>query len=254
MTELFRDIVYTGCEGLGVEIDEDRLDKLYTYYRMVIEKNKVMNLTAITDEKKFAVNHILDSLSMLKSVDLAGAAAREEGCRLIDVGTGAGFPGMVLKIMVPALEITLFDSLRKRLVFIDEAIEELKLDHVATLHGRAEDFGRIRTYREQYDYAVSRAVSNMATLSEYCLPFVKKNGYFVAYKALVAVEETQDAAYAIKLLGGEVENIDKFNIPGTNIDRSMVVVKKIKPTPIKYPRKAGTPLRDPLLLNRTTTT
>ena len=254
MTDNFRDKLNIGCKALGLNVNDETINKLYIYYSMVVEKNRVMNLTAITEEDEFIVKHIVDSLSIAKCEEFIKLISLKDKPSFIDVGTGAGFPGMVLKIMVPALEITLFDALRKRLIFIDEAIEELELTGVATLHGRAEDFGRIRTYREQYDYAVSRAVSNMATLSEYCLPFVRKGGYFVAYKALVAVEETQDAAYAIKLLGGEVENIDKFNIPGTNIDRSMVVVKKIKPTPIKYPRKAGTPLRDPLLLNRTTTT
>ena len=210
-------------------------DRLRKYYEMVVERNKVMNLTAITDEEEFRIKHFEDSASITESGVFTGKGS------LIDVGTGAGFPGMVLKILYPELKVTLADSLRKRIDFLNEVNEELGLD-CETVHGRAEDLGRDPRYREKFDYAAARAVANMSTLSEYCLPFVKKGGYFIAYK-------TPGEALcekAVETLGGRIEAVKEFRLPGTDIERALIVVKKVRETPRIYPRKAGTPSKEPL--------
>lgn len=246
MTDNFRDKISKGCSELGIAIDGDKLDKLFGYYEMVIEKNKVMNLTSITDEDEFITKHIIDSLSIVKSIDLAEMLKSGKEYRLIDIGTGAGFPGMVLKIVFPDLDITLFDSLKKRLVFLDEVTAELGLKGICTLHGRAEDYGRDRECREKFDFAFSRAVANMSSLSEYCLPFVKVGGIFAAYKSADSEEEIRKAEGAVTKLGGKIEKIDSFRLPGSDIGRSMAIVRKVRKTPGQYPRKAGIPAKEPL--------
>lgn len=246
MTDNFKLKLIDGCKKLGLELDELKAEKLYRYYELVLEKNKLMNLTAITEEEEFISKHFVDSLSIIKAPDFKDELAQAKGIKLIDVGTGAGFPGMVLKIVFPSLKITLFDSLKKRLNFLDEVIAELELKDIETLHGRAEDYGNNKLYREKYDICVSRAVANMSALAEYCLPFVKPDGLFVAYKSGRSHSEIRDASKAIKILGGNIEDIQDFMLPDSDIERSIVSVRKIKKTPAQYPRKAGTPAKEPI--------
>lgn len=246
MTDNFKLKLIDGCKKLGLELDELKAEKLYRYYELVLEKNKLMNLTAITEEEEFISKHFVDSLSIIKAPNFKDELAQAKGIKLIDVGTGAGFPGMVLKIVFPSLKITLFDSLRKRLNFLDEVIAELELKDIETLHGRAEDYGNNKLYREKYDICVSRAVANMSALAEYCLPFVKPDGLFVAYKSGGSHSEIRDASKAIKILGGNIEDIQDFMLPDSDIERSIVSVRKIKKTPAQYPRKAGTPAKEPI--------
>lgn len=228
---------------LGMEITDETAGKLSQYYEMVVEKNKVMNLTAITEEEEFLAKHFVDSLSLAKVCDLT-----KKDCHVIDVGTGAGFPGLVLAICFPELDMTLFDSLQKRLTFLEEVITELGLnrEHVRTLHGRAEDLGHDKKYRGSCDLVLARAVANLSTLSEYCIPLAKKGGQFIAYKTADAEKEAADSKKAITLLGGALTGVEKFTLPGTDYERAFIIIKKEKDTPAKYPRKAGTPQKEPL--------
>lgn len=229
------------CEALGISLSEKQLDQFLTYYHMLIEKNKVMNLTAITEFEEVLQKHFLDSLSVVKAYGLSG---RES---MIDIGTGAGFPGIPLKIAFPEMKIILLDSLNKRLVFLNEVIEELGLENIETIHGRAEDFGKDQKYREQFDLCLSRAVANLSTLSELCLPFVKRGGYFISYKSGQVDEEVQDAKRAIQLLGGKNTRLEKFALPNSDISRSFVVISKGISTPDNFPRKPGIPAKKPIL-------
>lgn len=225
-------------ESVDFTFSEEQKRKFYTFYEMLIEKNKVMNLTGITEFPEVVEKHFLDSIMLGKYISL------EQNLRVMDLGTGAGFPGIPLKIAYPDLEITLADSLNKRIRFLDEVIEELQLTGIHTVHGRAEELARNKAYREQYDLCVSRAVANLSTLMEYCVPFVNKGGRFVSYKSGEVEEEVNNASRACGLLGGKVEQIYRFALK--NGGRSFVVVKKEKQTPALYPRKAGTPSRMPL--------
>lgn len=227
---------------LGVELTEAQRRQFIRYYELLIERNRVMNLTAITEFGDVVDKHFIDSLSLVKATGDLG----EADLTLIDVGTGAGFPGIPLKIAFPAIRLTLLDSLQKRVRFLDEVIAELHLEDVITLHGRAEDYARRPEYRERFDLCVSRAVANLATLAEYALPFVKVGGRFIPYKSGKADEEKTQAAGAIKTLGGTIETDIKFNLPGADIERNLLVIRKQKNTPKKYPRKAGTPAKEPL--------
>jgi 16S rRNA (guanine527-N7)-methyltransferase len=229
------------CEALGISLSKKQLDQFLTYYHMLIEKNKVMNLTAITEFEEVLQKHFLDSLSLVKVYELSG---RES---MIDIGTGAGFPGIPLKIAFPEMKILLLDSLNKRLVFLNEVIEGLGLEKIETLHGRAEDFGRDQKYREQFDLCLSRAVANLSTLSELCLPFVKRGGYFISYKSGQVDEEVQDAKRAIQLLGGKNTRLEKFALPNSDISRSFVLISKAISTPDNFPRKPGIPAKKPIL-------
>ncbi len=229
------------CEALGISLSEKQLDQFLTYYHMLIEKNRVMNLTAITEFEEVLQKHFLDSLSVVKAYGLSG---RES---MIDIGTGAGFPGIPLKIAFPEMKIILLDSLNKRLVFLNEVIEELGLENIETIHGRAEDFGKDQKYREQFDLCLSRAVANLSTLSELCLPFVKRGGYFISYKSGQVDEEVQDAKRAIQLLGGKNTRLEKFALPNSDISRSFVVISKAISTPDNFPRKPGIPAKKPIL-------
>ena len=208
MTDNFKNNIVKESKELGFSLSEDQINKLYVYYSMVVEKNKVMNLTAITDENDFLVKHIIDSMAVIKAGDKIKNILYDSKKRIIDVGTGAGMPGIIIKICFPDSNIVLFDSLKKRLNFLDEVISELSLKNIYTLHGRAEDIGRDNKYRESFDLVVSRAVANMSTLSEYLIPFVKVGGKVLAMKGDKAEEELEEAKKAIKLLGGKVENID----------------------------------------------
>ena len=229
-----------GCQELGIQLNGQQKEQFIKFYEYLIEKNKVMNLTGITDFEEVLTKHFQDSLSCVKTIDMTKIKT------MIDIGTGAGFPGVPLKIAFPHLQACLLDSLKKRVNFLEESFQLLGLTDIKAIHGRAEEYARNKEYREQYDLCVSRAVSNLATLSEYCLPYVKTGGSFISYKSGTVQEETRQAEKAIKILGGDLQEITYFNLPDTEISRSLIPVKKIKSTPKAYPRKAGTPLKTPL--------
>lgn len=233
-------VLRQGCKSLGIELDEAKERQFTDFYEYLVEKNKVMNLTGITDFQEVLIKHFLDSLACVKAVQM------KEIKTVMDIGTGAGFPGVPLKIAFPHLEACLLDSLKKRVGFLEETFRLLKLEDIKAIHGRAEEFARNKDYRETYDLCVSRAVSNLATLSEYCLPYVKKGGLFVSYKSGKVQEEVQQAEKAVHILGGKIKDVLYFQLPDSEIDRSLIVIEKIKPTPVRYPRKAGTPLKEPL--------
>ena len=225
-------------EKLGISISEEQLEQFIRYYEMLIEKNKVMNLTAITDFDEVIEKHFIDSLNLFRFADLKADKT------IIDMGTGAGFPGIPLKIAFPNLKITLADSLNKRILFLNDVISELGLTDIDTVHGRAEDLAKDKTYRENYDICVSRAVANLSTLSEYCLPFVKIGGQFISYKSGDCDEEITNAKSAIFLLGGRLNQIQKFEMNENS--RSFVIIDKVNGTSKQYPRKAGLPSKKPL--------
>ena len=227
-------------EKAGFVITEKQVDQFYTYYELLIETNKVMNLTAITEYEEVVDKHFVDSILLGSVKELSGKK------RVIDVGTGAGFPGIPLKIVYPELEITLLDSLNKRVKFLNEVIEELGLTGIQAVHSRAEDLAQDAAYRQQYDICVSRAVANLATLSEYCIPFVKQGGYFISYKSTQIEEELKQAKKAVQVLGGTLEQIETVQIPGTTIERQFVMIRKTGTTPKKFPRKAGTASKTPI--------
>lgn len=225
-------------EQLGIVLTETQKQQFDKFYELLVEWNKVMNLTGITEYEEVNEKHFVDSLSIVKAIDLNKVSS------VIDVGTGAGFPGIPLKIAFPQLKVVLLDSLNKRIKFLDEVIHELGLKDVETLHGRAEDYGKHVDYREQFDFCVSRAVANLSSLSEYCIPFVKKEGYFIPYKSGNIDEELQSANKAVFLLGGKMEKVEKFALEDSQ--RSFVFIKKVNNTAKKYPRKAGLPTKEPL--------
>lgn len=228
------------AEQLQIVLTEQQCQQFQTYYEILIEKNKVMNLTAITEYEEVIDKHFLDSILLGTVMDLSGDMS------VIDVGTGAGFPGIPLKIAYPNLKITLLDSLNKRVKFLNEVIEELGLTDIEAVHARAEEGARKQEYREQFDLCVSRAVANLSTLSEYCLPFVKKSGCFVSYKSSQIEEELQQSKKAVKILGGKIRNVEEKQLPDTDIIRQFVMIEKIGATPKAYPRKAGTASKTPL--------
>ena len=225
-----------------IYLNENQLNQFMKYYDLLKEWNSFMNLTAITEFDEVLKKHFIDSVSLINAVtDL-----KERAYTLIDVGTGAGFPGIPLKIAFPNLQITLLDSLNKRVQFLNEVISLLNLQNISAVHGRAEDYAKPGKLRESFDLCVSRAVANLSTLSEYCLPFVKKGGYFISYKSEKIFKEYCDAKEAIHILGGTYENQIEFQLPGSDIYRNHFIIKKENDTPNRFPRKAGTPLKDPI--------
>lgn len=229
-----------GLKELQIELSEQQIQQFLTYYEMLIEKNKVMNLTAITEFDEVIEKHFLDSLCLVKAApDLAGK-------KMLDLGTGAGFPGIPLKIAFPDLEIVLMDSLNKRILFLQDVIRELGLKKITAVHERAEEMARKKEYRQTFDLCVSRAVANLSSLSEYCLPFVSVGGSFISYKSADADEEIEQAKRAVFLLGGKISDIIKYKIPDSELGRSLIIIRKDRGTPKEYPRKAGIPSKKPL--------
>lgn len=233
---------------LHISLSDVQLDQFLTYYEMLVEKNKVMNLTAITEFDEVMKKHFVDSLSLVKVCELSGNLS------VIDVGTGAGFPGIPLKIAFSDLRLTLLDSLQKRVGFLQEVIAKLNLQNAEAIHGRAEDFAKPGQLRESFDLCVSRAVANLSTLSEYCLPYVKVGGKFISYKSdKVNMEiegnrtEIEEAEHAISVLGGKLTEQREFTLPYSDIYRNLIVVEKNRPTPKQYPRKAGTAAKKPII-------
>ena len=223
---------------MNISLLKEQYGQFYAYMELLIEWNEKMNLTAITDPKEIILKHFVDSLAIAKYV--------KEDKSIIDMGTGAGFPGIPIKIYRKDVKVVLADSLNKRIKFLDEVIDKLKLENVETIHCRAEELGKNKQYREKFDYATSRAVANLSTLSEYLMPFVKLNGKCIFMKTIEVEEELEKAKKAIKTLGGKIEKVDKFEIPESDLGRSIIIVKKEKITPSKFPRKPGTPAKEPL--------
>lgn len=234
-------ILNEGCRQMGISLTEEQTEQFMLYYEKLIEVNRVMNLTAITEFEDVMRKHFLDSLTLVKAADIKNVK------RVLDLGTGAGFPGIPLKIAFPDTEFVLLDSLNKRVKFLHNIIELCRLKKIQAVHGRAEELAGKKEYRESFDLCVSRAVANLSSLSEYCLPYVEKGGLFVSYKSGNIQEELEAAGYAIQILGGRIKDTVKFKLPGSDMDRSLVVIEKIKETPARYPRRAGIPSKEPLM-------
>ena len=224
----------------NIVLSDYQIDQFKKYYELLIEWNSFMNLTSITDKNEVILKHFADSIALFRYLNLSDES-------LIDVGTGAGFPGIPLKIVCPKLKVTLVDSLNKRVNFLNEVIGCLNLEDIFTVHSRAEDLAHNDVYREKFDYCVPRAVANLSTLSELCLPFVKTGGYFIPYKSEKTSEEISAARNAIAILGGKLDKVEEYYLPNTDMLRTLVFISKKKSSPKKYPRKAGTPTRDPIL-------
>ena len=223
---------------IDIQFTVEQLDKFYKYMQMLIEWNEKINLTAITAPDDIILKHFIDSLTILKEIS--------PGAKVVDVGTGAGFPGIPISIMNETIKITLVDSLNKRLIFLQEVIKELKLQNVKIIHARAEEFGQDKKYREGFDVATSRAVANLSTLSEYLIPLVKVNGKCICMKGPDTNEEINQAEKAIDVLGGKIKSVKEFVLPKSDIKRTIIIIDKINSTPKKYPRKPGTPSKEPI--------
>ncbi len=236
--EEFSKLISSYGKEISIEFSNIQIEKFYKYMNLLIEWNEKINLTAITEPKEIIIKHFIDSLTVLK--DIKGKNT------LVDVGTGAGFPGIPLKIMDEEIKITLLDSLNKRINFLNEVINQLDLKNIETIHSRVEEAGKNKKYRESFDIATARAVANLATLSEYMLPLVKVGGKSICMKGSEVSEELQNSKKAISILGGEIENIDNFQLPKSDMMRNIVIIKKVKATPSKYPRKPGTPCKEPI--------
>ena len=237
---MFRDEMKRAAEDFGLALSEMQLAQFTRYYELLVEWNEKMNLTAITEAHEVAVKHMVDSLSAYDPALFNGTVS------IIDVGTGAGFPGLPLKIFCPDAKLTLMDSLNKRVHFLQTVVDELGLEGVDCVHARAEEGARMKQYREQFDLAVSRAVARLPILCEYCLPYVKTGGIFLAMKGH-AEEEIGQAAKAIVTLGGTIEDVHEFQLPGTDMRRTILLIRKIRPTPASYPRSQGKADKDPIM-------
>ena len=224
---------------LNIKYNDETIENFGKYYDLLISWNERINLTTVTKKEDVIIKHFIDSIMMIKYTDVSGRS-------ILDIGTGAGFPGIPIKIICPDCDMVLLDSLQKRIGFLDKVISELNLEDVQTVHGRAEDLARSSDYRGSFDIVTSRAVANLSTLSEYCLPFVNIDGYFISYKGINIKEEISDSENAIKKLGGRTERIEEFTLPMSDNERSLIFIRKTSDTPERFPRKAGTPLKKPL--------
>ena len=233
-------VLRQGCEALGVTLDEHQEKQFICFYEYLVEKNKVMNLTSITEEDEVIDKHFIDSLTCNRVIDMNQVKS------VIDIGTGAGFPGIPLKIVYPDIDFVLLDSLNKRVRFLNEAIELLHLKKIQAVHGRAEDLARKPEFRGKFDLCVSRAVANLNTLSEYCIPFVRVNGFFISYKAQKGLEEIHESDHCMKELGSKIMQVDEFKLTDIDSNRVLIKIKKCKGTSKLYPRKAGIPSKNPL--------
>ena len=236
--DVFQGILNDKCQKIHIKLREEQIKKFYTYMNLLLEWNEKMNLTAITEPNEVILKHFIDSLTISKYI--------EDDSTVIDMGTGAGFPGIPLKIVREDINITLVDSLNKRIKFLDEVIDKLDLQNIETVHARAEEFGRGVKYREKFDYATSRAVANLSTLAEYLIPLVKIKGKVISMKGYTVDEEIENSRKAINVLGGKISGIDEFDLPDSDIKRNIIIIEKIRNTSNKYPRKAGTPAKDPI--------
>ena len=237
----FEKIFIEEAQKINIELDKNQIEKFYKYMDLLIEWNEKINLTAITNRKDILVKHFIDSLTIQRYLG--------DAVNIIDVGTGAGFPGIPIKIINPNLKVVLVDSLNKRINFLQDVIKKLNLDNIEVIHARAEDLGQNKKYREAFDIVTSRAVANMSVLSEYLLPLARVNGKCICMKGSDIEEELENSKYAINLLGGKIEQVDKFELSNERIGRNIVIVEKLKNTPNSYPRKAGTPAKKPLIKN-----
>lgn len=240
----FLRILTSALEEVNISYDDDIINKFEVYKNLLIEWNEKVNLTSITDDEGIAIKHFVDSVICLKHFDFKNKT-------MIDVGTGAGFPAIPIKVMEPSVNITLLDSLNKRINFLGEVCSKLNLTNFSLEHGRAEDYcissGKLKSeFREKYDIAIARAVANLSALLEYCLPFVKVGGYFICLKGPDVEEEVKESKKALETLGGQVENIIKIQLPLTDIVHSIILIRKFRQTPTLYPRKAGTPTKNPI--------
>lgn len=232
-------------EKLNIILNEEQLNQFHRFYEILVEQNQYMNLTAITQYEDVLLKHYIDCLAV-NVVPVFQKLISQHQTKIIDVGTGAGFPGIPIKITFPEVNIDLLDSLNKRINFLNTVIAQTGLRKIRTFHGRAEDFANKTDFRQQYDLCVSRAVANMSTLSEYCLPFIRTDGYFIALKSGDISEEMNYATNAILILGGQIEDIISYTLPDSDIERNFVVIRKVKNTLKRYPRKAGLPSKEPL--------
>ena len=234
------ELLKSSAASIGVVLNDLQVQQFIKYYEILVEWNSFMNLTGITEYEDVVQKHFVDSLALCKALDVSKIFS------LIDIGTGAGFPGIPLKIAYPHLKVTLLDSLQKRIKFLNEVVGQLGLENVETIHGRAEDFAKPSLKRESYDVCVSRAVANLASLSEYCLPYVKVGGSFIPYKSGKVEEELEESKKAVFLLGGKIEGEVKFMLPESDISRSLIRIKKVSATPKKFPRKSGLATKEPI--------
>lgn len=223
---------------LSVKINDEQIEKFYEYMNLLIEWNQKINLTAITNPEEIILKHFIDSLTIEKNI--------KQNSYIVDVGTGAGFPGIPLKIVRNDLQIVLLDSLNKRIQFLNEVINQLGLTNIETVHARVEEFGKNKEYREKFDIATSRAVANLSTLSEYMIPLVKVDGKCICMKGKEVEQELQDAKNAIKILGGKIESKEELQLIENDMNRNIILISKVKSTPSKYPRKAGMPSKEPI--------
>lgn len=236
--KFLENLLYESCKQMNIVLEQKQIQQFMKYKQLLLQWNEKMNLTAITEEREVILKHFVDCVSVLSYINL------QQYHTVIDVGTGAGFPGIPLKIACPSIHVTLLDSLQKRIYFLEEVVQQLLLKDVECVHSRAEDGGKSKKYREQYDCCVSRAVANLSALLEYGLPFVKVGGLFVALKGKEAAKEVEQSQKAMEVLGGELCKMIDVTIPNIDLNHKIVVVKKVKQTPAQYPRKAGKVLKN----------
>ncbi len=236
--EEFRQKIKIYASEIGILLEEEPIEQFHQYMKLLLEWNEKINLTAITKPEEIILKHFIDSLTIAKHIP--------QNAKIIDVGTGAGFPGIPLKIVRKDLVVTLLDSLNKRINFLEEVMQQLRLSNIKAIHSRVEDFAKNKKYRESFDYATSRAVANLSTLSEYLMPLVKPNGYSICMKGSDVEEEIRQSEKAICLLGGKIELVEQFQLPQSNMGRNIILIKKVKQTPLNYPRKAGLPAKEPI--------